>query len=142
MSLTRHRHISTFTEMNMSPAADTFTENVIAFCEWAEGRSHSVFDARQHLLNLIQGILSRFGKVGQVADKKRGQTFKLNIAFLPTFRQASKHATQTTNSIPWCGLPRHQSRELSKGTVPQRKCLFRRICGYFPELNSDFVPLH
>ena len=20
--------------------------------------------------------------------------------------------------------------------------LFRRICGYFPELNSDFVPLH
>ena len=21
-------------------------------------------------------------------------------------------------------------------------CLFRRICGYFPELNSDFVPLH
>jgi hypothetical protein len=40
----------------MSLAAESFTENVIAFCQWAEGKNHSLIEARQHLLTLMHSI--------------------------------------------------------------------------------------
>ena len=40
----------------MSLAAESFTENVIAFCEWAEGKNHSLIEARQHLVTLMHSI--------------------------------------------------------------------------------------
>ncbi len=40
----------------MSQVAESFTENVISFCEWAEGDEHNFLEARQHLLTLMQSI--------------------------------------------------------------------------------------
>ena len=40
----------------MSLAAESFTENVIAFCEWAEGKNHSLIEARQRILALMSSI--------------------------------------------------------------------------------------
>ena len=40
----------------MSPAIETFAENVRHFCQWAESTKHDVQTARQLLLALMQGI--------------------------------------------------------------------------------------
>ncbi|WP_378080083.1 DUF5063 domain-containing protein [Cerasicoccus arenae] len=40
----------------MSLASEAFTENVIAFCEWAEGKKHSLLEARQRILALMSSI--------------------------------------------------------------------------------------
>ena len=40
----------------MSLAAEAFCENVERFCDWAESTSHSILEARQLLLSLMQSI--------------------------------------------------------------------------------------
>ena len=42
--------------LKMSLAAESFTENVERFCEWAEAEKHGLIEARQHLLALATSI--------------------------------------------------------------------------------------
>lgn len=42
----------------MSLAAESFTENVERFCEWAEGDAHDLIEGRQHLITLMSSIPS------------------------------------------------------------------------------------
>ena len=40
----------------MSLAAESFTENVERFCDWAEGDAHTLIEGRQHLITLMSSI--------------------------------------------------------------------------------------
>ena len=40
----------------MGSAEDTFIKRVEAYCQWAEGDTHTVLEARQHLLGLLELI--------------------------------------------------------------------------------------
>ena len=40
----------------MTLAAESFTENVEWFCDWAEGDAHTLIEGRQHLITLMSSI--------------------------------------------------------------------------------------